>query len=91
MVNVGAVSKKWSNDVLIALNDGTKRFNQLIKQVGGSNNKMSTRTLADRLKNLEDEGLVEREIVHGRPPTTAYKLTNKGKKAIELIIKLSEL
>lgn len=91
MVNIGSVSKKWSDDILFALNDGEKRFNQLLKYVSDSENKISTRTLADRLKKLEDEDLLTREIIQGRPPTTMYKLTNKGKKAIELIKKLNEL
>jgi len=91
MVNIGVISKKWSNDVLLALKDGSKRFNQLMKIVSDTNNKISTRTLADRLKNLEEEGLVSREIIQGRPPATTYNLTKKGKQAIDILLKLSQL
>ena len=91
MVNIGAVSKKWSNDILLALKDGSKRFNQLMKIISNTDNKISTRTLADRLKNLEEEGLVSREIIQGRPPTTTYNLTEKGKQTIDILLKLSEL
>lgn len=91
MVNIDSVSKKWCDKILSALKDGPKRFNQLMKLTSGANNKISSRTLANRLKELEEQGLVIREIVNGRPPTSTYKLTDKGKKAIELVIKLSNL
>ncbi len=91
MVNIGSVGKKWSEDILFALNDGAKRFNQLMELTTNSNKKINSRILANRLKKMEEEGLVIREIVHERPPATIYKLTNKGKKTIELVKKLNEL
>ncbi|MCK4365097.1 MAG: helix-turn-helix transcriptional regulator [Thermoplasmatales archaeon] len=91
MVDVDSIGKKWSGKILFALKDGTKRFNQLLKLSSNLNKKISSRTLANRLKELEEQELVSRDIVSGRPPTSTYKLTNKGKKAIELISKLRDL
>ena len=62
-----------------------------MKLTSNSNKKINSRTLANRLKKLEEEGLLDREVINERPPTTAYKLTNKGKKVIELIAKLNKL
>ncbi len=91
MVSLNVIGKKWSDDILNALNSEQKGFNQLLKNISGTDNKISTRTLADRLKELEEEGLISREIIVGRPPTTAYRLTEKGKKAVELLNKLTKL
>ena len=91
MVEIGAISKKSGNDILIILNDGPRRFNQLLKLVSPSEKKIRTRTLADRLKELEEGGLIIREIVKSRPPTTVYQLTEKGKKTTDLLLKLIKL
>lgn len=91
MVNIGAIGKKWSEEILLALNDGAKRFNQLMELTGDSEKKINSRALANTLKKLEDERLIIREIIQERPPSTLYKLTKKGDKTIELIIKLNEL
>jgi len=91
MVDVDSLSKKWSDEILSALKDGSKRFKELMKSTDSSNKIINTRALANRLKELEEQGLIVREIVSGRPPTSIYKLTDKGKKAMELIIKLRKL
>ena len=91
MVNVDSVSKKWCDEILFALEGGSKRFNQLLKVGSNSNKKISSRTLANRLKELEEQKLIVRDIVDERPPTSIYKLTEKGIKATELVRKLIKL
>lgn len=91
MVEIDSVSKKWSKYILSSLSNSPKRFNQLMSSIKNSDKKISSRTLAIRLKDLEEEGLIDREIINERPPTTIYKITDKGKKALELVIKLSKL
>ena len=39
---------------------------------------VSTRTLAEKLKTLEEEGLIAREEFVGKPPRVEYSLTKKG-------------
>lgn len=51
--------------------------------------KLSYGRLRDALLELELHGLLTREI-SGIPPTSKYRLTEKGKKAAELLIKLIE-
>lgn len=38
-----------------------------------------TNTLADRLRKLEDAGLVSRELYSQRPPRASYRLTERGR------------
>ena len=53
---------------------GKRRFNELSSTVGGCN----SRTLRDRLKELEDLDIVRREIVSENPPWVEYELTERG-------------
>ncbi len=91
MVDLDSFSKKWSYEILSTLKDGSKRFNELMKPTNDPKITINSRTLADRLKELEEQGLIFREIVSGRPPTSIYKLSDKGKKALDLIVKLKNL
>ncbi len=51
-----------------------RRFNELAGAVGGCN----SRTLRDRLKGLEELGIIERNVVAVMPPWVEYNLTPKG-------------
>jgi DNA-binding HxlR family transcriptional regulator len=50
------------------------RFGELAKVVPG----LSDRLLSQRLRELEDEGLVEREVEPGSPVRVTYSLTEAG-------------
>lgn len=58
-------------DLLI---EGTLRFSQLQKSMKG----ISPKTLSLRLKELEDNGLLERKVYAEVPPRVEYSLTEKG-------------
>src|SRR3989338_1542139 len=71
------VGKKWSIPVLqeVALN-GDKGFNEMFLRLG----KISPKVLSQRLKQLEKEGIVEKDIfTNSMPVRTSYKLTQKGR------------
>ena len=53
---------------------GPQRFKNLEKNLVG----VSTRTLSQKLKLLEDEGIVSRTEFVGKPPKVEYVLTKKG-------------
>lgn len=91
MVTIDAIGKRWNIEILLALSKESKRFNQLMKLQSDSNKKMNSRTLTNRLKKLEKEELIAREIIDERPPSTIYKITEKGKKTLELLKKLNNL
>ena len=74
------LSKKWTLLILRELhNDGTKRFNDLIREMEN----ISPRTLSKRLKELEKLELVSKKRFNEIPPRVEYSLTNKGKELIK--------
>ncbi len=54
--------------------DGPRRFSDLARTVAGS----SPAILSNRLKRLEDSGLIERRFYSQHPPRAEYLLTAKG-------------
>ena len=73
------LSKKWTLLILRELhNNGTKRFNDLIREMEN----ISPRTLSKRLKELEKLELVSKKRFNEIPPRVEYSLTNKGKELI---------
>jgi DNA-binding HxlR family transcriptional regulator len=70
------VADKWAALVICALYEHKiMRNGELMKKIGGINQKMLTQTL----RNLEMDGLIEREIYPTVPPKVEYKLTELGK------------
>lgn len=60
--------------ILWASSEGASRFNELKQAVG----RIPPRTLAQRLVELEDAGLLERRVIDARPPRVEYRLTPEG-------------
>jgi len=50
----------------------------------------SSKTLAIRLKELENSGILERRAYNEIPPRVEYNLTNKGQELVEPVINLLE-
>ena len=71
---VNRIGDRWSLLVLYALEDGTRRFQELRRAVGGISQKMLTQTL----RTLERDGLVQRRIYACVPPKVEYRLTPLG-------------
>jgi DNA-binding HxlR family transcriptional regulator len=68
------IGKRWTGAILSALTERPLRFGELAKAVPG----LSDRLLSQRLRELEDEGLVERVVEPGTPVRVTYSLTPKG-------------
>jgi DNA-binding HxlR family transcriptional regulator len=68
------LGQKWVLRIIRALGEQTQRFCELQDALGGAN----SATLSQRLKMLEDEGLVARREVSAVPPWVEYSLTDKG-------------
>jgi DNA-binding HxlR family transcriptional regulator len=68
------LGQKWVMRIIRALGEGTQRFCELQDALGGAN----SATLSQRLKLLEDEGLIDRRLVSSVPPWVEYSLTAKG-------------
>jgi DNA-binding HxlR family transcriptional regulator len=66
---------KWTLHILSQLMDGRKRFNEIARAIGP----MSSRTLCCRLRALEEQGILVREVKNTIPPWVEYELTEKGR------------
>jgi DNA-binding HxlR family transcriptional regulator len=68
------IGKRWTGAILCALTERPMRYGELGKAVP----RLSDRLLSQRLRELEDEGLVEREVEAGTPVRVTYSLTATG-------------
>ena len=71
---VELIGRRWTGAIVRALNNGIERFSDLACTIEGISFKM----LSERLKELEDSGIVDRIVTAGRPVQIAYRLTEKG-------------
>lgn len=67
------VGNKWKILIIRDLLTGTKRFGQLRKSVG-----CSQKVLTDNLRDLEDDGLLIRQVYAEVPPRVEYTLSQTG-------------
>ena len=75
---------KWKGSILWHLKDGPVRFNDLARQLGGASKKM----VNQRLKEMEDMGLLERRVLSTRPIAVAYEITDFGRSALDVLDQL---
>lgn len=72
---LGVLDGKWTVLVIRELMSGTRRFTELRRSLAG----VSPKTLTDRLRALEQRGLVERRSFAEIPPRVEYSLTADGR------------
>ena len=75
------ISGKWTLLIIRYLASGVKRFNQLERSLQG----ISPKTLSERLRSLEEEGVILRQTFAEVPPRVEYSLTEKGHDLVDLI------
>lgn len=68
------IRDKWTVLVLRDLLSGTKRFGELKRSLGG----ISQKVLTERLREMEEQGLIERAVYPEVPPRVEYSLTPLG-------------
>ena len=68
------IGDKWTVLVVSTLGEGSKRFNQLRREIPSVSQRMLTLTL----RNLERDGLVSRMVTPSIPPRVDYALTDLG-------------
>ena len=69
------VGDRWTLLIVRDLLQGTRRFQEFQRSLKG----IAPNILSDRLKLMEEHGLVRREFYSDHPPRAAYVLTDKGK------------
>lgn len=75
------IGDQWSVLVLLTLDGGTRRFNELKRGIGDVSQHMLARTL----KRLEQDGLVTRTLFPVIPPRVDYALTPLGRSLLEAL------
>lgn len=81
------IGGKWKMVILYHLKDGVRRYNELRKIMP----MVTERTLSLQLKQMEEDGIVKREVHTLKPPLKVeYSLTDFGKTLIPLLELISE-
>jgi DNA-binding HxlR family transcriptional regulator len=75
------VGDKWTFLILVVLEDGPKRFGAIKRTLGD----ISQRVLTRKLRDLERDGYVSREVFPERPPRVEYALTDLGRSMLDPI------
>ena len=72
---IGAIGGRWKVLVIHHLLEGKQRFGELTRLLGG----VSPRTLTRQLRELEESGVIDREVHQQIPPKVEYSLTALGR------------
>lgn len=78
------IGGKWKGSILWHLKDQPVRFNDLARQLGGASKKM----VNQRLKEMEAQGLIKREVIRTSPIAVTYEITNFGRSALSILEEL---
>jgi DNA-binding HxlR family transcriptional regulator len=78
------ISGKWKPLVLFFLRDGTKRYGELKRVIGG----VSDKVLIQQLKDLEADGVLARTDYKEVPPRVDYSLTPLGRSLADALVPL---
>lgn len=76
---------KWSFVIVGELHTGTKRFNELSKNLN-----ISAKSLSDALKSLESNGIITRTVYSTVPVTVEYSLTAMGSGFDHVLVAMKE-
>lgn len=81
------LSGKWKPQIFKLALDGSVRFSSLLRDIEGSNKQ----SIAVALKELEEQGLLEKTTVQLKPLHIEYNLSKKGKSLIPIFRQLEML
>lgn len=79
------MNRRWTLHIIRALLEGKKRFNEIGRLYG-----INPRTLSERLRQLESDGLLKRHVISAAPPNVEYELSDKGRALNRIIDALAE-
>jgi DNA-binding HxlR family transcriptional regulator len=81
---IGLIEGKWKSVVLFHLLGGTLRFSELRRQIAN----VSPRMLTRQLRELEEDGLIERTVYAQVPPRVDYRLSSLGRSMEPILLAL---
>jgi DNA-binding HxlR family transcriptional regulator len=80
------IGDKWTVLVVQTLGEGSRRFNELRREIPSVSQRMLTLTL----RNLERDGLVSRTVTPSIPPRVDYALTEMGRSLLKPVDALAQ-
>ncbi|WP_321422115.1 helix-turn-helix domain-containing protein [uncultured Methanobacterium sp.] len=78
------LGKKWNIKIIKGLFCNRNHFKDFLEM----NPNLSSKVLSDRLKELEQKGIIEKKVVSSTPVQTEYFLTKKGLKLNKIIFEI---
>jgi DNA-binding HxlR family transcriptional regulator len=85
-LTLSVVGGRWKGLVFWNLREGPKRFGEIKKILVGINDKMLTQVL----RELEQRGVVHREVYSAIPPKVEYSLTKEGEQLLPVMKLMSD-
>ena len=80
------LERRATVSILLAAHEGALRFNEFLQVIG----RVPPATLASRLSDLEQAGVLERHVLDTRPPGVQYHLTIRGRRLGMLVAELRQ-
>jgi len=80
------IGKRWTGLIIYVLSSGPKRFSEIHSSIPD----LSKRMLTERMKELEENGIVIRHVIPERPVHTEYLLTKKGTELGKILCPISD-
>jgi DNA-binding HxlR family transcriptional regulator len=75
------LERRWTVSILYVSHSGAVRFNEFLHALGS----IPPATLVQRLADLEQAGVLERQVIGDRPPRVEYRLTPRGRQLRSLV------
>jgi DNA-binding HxlR family transcriptional regulator len=86
-VTMKFIGGKWKAVILYHLIEGTKRYNEIRKEIPT----ITERTLSLQLKQLEEDGIISRKVFTAKPPLVVeYALTDFGKTLLPVLNEITK-
>lgn len=82
---LNVIGGKWVILIIRELIQGKKRFSELENELGAS-----SKMISQRLKELEQKGIVRRTVIPDVPPKVEYTLTEKGESLNKVLDAMAE-
>lgn len=83
---IDVLRSKWTVEILTAIICGSTRFKDILASV----KRISEKVLAERLRQMQEDGLIEKHEYYGYPPRVEYQLTEHGKRLYVIIYNMTE-
>ncbi len=81
---IGLIDGKWKSVILFHLMERTMRFNEIRRQIPN----VTQRMLTNQLRELEEDGLIIREVYAQVPPKVEYSLSDLGRSMAPVLMAL---